>query len=98
MFGWFKSTEAVALGSKLADGIVARVGKDICKDDKKLDAKTRDALGFFSLEIDRYKREHKPGLYQKAKMANALRWKLTDAGFDKDYVEDVVRWLILRLN
>ena len=98
MFGWFKSAEAVALGVKLGDAIAARIGKDLQKDSKKLDAKTRDALGAFTLEIDRFKREHKPGLYQKAKMANALRWKLSDAGFDKDYVEDVVRWLILRLN
>lgn len=98
IWGWFNSAEAVDLGSRMAMAIVARVGSAGEADRKMLNARTRDALGGFSLELERYKRTSNPSFYQKAKMANTLRKKLAEAGFDKHYIEDVVRWLIMRLS
>ncbi|MCC6194791.1 MAG: hypothetical protein IT518_10030 [Burkholderiales bacterium] len=45
----------------------------------------------------RFHQEHKLGVYRKAKLANVFRWKLTELGYSKPFVERVTRDVVTRL-
>lgn len=45
----------------------------------------------------RYHEEHKLGVYKKAKLANVFRWKLTDLGYSKGFVEEATKAVVTRL-
>ena len=45
----------------------------------------------------RYHQEHKLGIYKKAKLGNVFKWKLTELGYSKPFVEHATREIITRL-
>jgi len=45
----------------------------------------------------RYHEQHKLGVYKKAKLGNVFRWKLTELGYSKEFVERVTKELVTRL-
>lgn len=45
----------------------------------------------------RYHEEHRLGIYRKAKLANVFRWKLSEAGYSKAFVEKATKAVITRL-
>ena len=45
----------------------------------------------------RYHEQHKLGIYKKAKLANVFKWKLTEIGYSKDFVERATKEIATRL-
>lgn len=45
----------------------------------------------------RFHQQHKLGIYRKAKLANVFRWKLTEFGYSKPFVERVTKDVVTRL-
>lgn len=45
----------------------------------------------------RFHQEHKLGLYRKAKLANVFRWKLSELGYSKPFVERITKILATRI-
>lgn len=45
----------------------------------------------------RFHSEHKLGLYRKAKLANTFRWRLSELGYSKVFVERVARSIATKL-
>ena len=45
----------------------------------------------------RYHDQHRLGVYKKAKLANAFRWKLTDLGYSPKFVEGATKEIATRL-
>lgn len=45
----------------------------------------------------RFHKEHKLGIYRKAKLANVFRWKLSELGYSKPFIERVTAQLAKRL-
>jgi len=45
----------------------------------------------------RFHQQHKLGVYRKAKLANVFRWKLTELGYSKAFVERVTKDVVTRL-
>ena len=45
----------------------------------------------------RYHQEHRLGVYRKAKLANVFRWKLSDLGYSKAFVERITKEVVTRL-
>lgn len=45
----------------------------------------------------RYQAEQKLGIYRKAKLANVFRWRLTDLGYSKSFVDEATKQLATRL-
>ena len=39
----------------------------------------------------RYREQQRLGIYKKAKLANVFRWKLTDLGYSKEFVEHATK-------
>ena len=45
----------------------------------------------------RFQQENRLGIYGKAKLGNAFRWKLSEYGYSKDFIEDATRKIVTRL-
>jgi hypothetical protein len=45
----------------------------------------------------RFHKEHKLGVYKKAKLGNVFKWKLKDLGFSEDFAERATKEIITRL-
>jgi hypothetical protein len=45
----------------------------------------------------RYREQHKLGLYKKAKLANAFKWKLKELGYSPAFVDRAVKEIATRL-
>src|SRR4051812_37513119 len=45
----------------------------------------------------RYHQHNKLGIYKKAKLANVFRWKLSEIGYSKPFVERVTKDVVTRL-
>jgi len=44
-----------------------------------------------------FRKEHKLGIYKKARLGNTFRWELTEMGYDKAFAEDATQRLIVRI-
>ena len=45
----------------------------------------------------RYHKEHKLGVYKKAKLGNAFKWKLKELGYSAEFCERATKEVITRL-
>jgi hypothetical protein len=45
----------------------------------------------------RFHKEHKLGVYKKAKLGNVFKWKLRDLGFSEEFAEHATKEIITRL-
>ncbi len=45
----------------------------------------------------RYHEQHRLGVYKKAKLANVFKWKLTELGYSKQFVERATKEMATRL-
>src|SRR5208283_2083450 len=45
----------------------------------------------------RYHDQHKLGVYKKAKLANAFRWKLKELGYSQKFIERATKEIVTRL-
>jgi len=49
------------------------------------------------LQVQQFKKDRRLNVYKKAKLGNAFKWSLRDAGYDVDYVNELTEWLMLRV-
>jgi hypothetical protein len=96
-FSWFDASAATAFGTTLAGFFAQRVPRDAAVSDKKFAAKAQDVLGKMALQVDRFKAENGLNTYKKAKLGNAFKWALKDAGYPPAYIEKLSEWLMVRL-
>ena len=45
-----------------------------------------------------FRKEHKLGIYKKARLGNTFRWELTELGYDKQFAEDVTQRLVVYIS
>ena len=95
MFNWFDASEAQKFGTTLADFFIERVPTDSAgKKDKAL-AKKQEVINKMLLQIEIFKANNKLNLYKKAKLANAFKWKLLDAKFDTELVDELTKTVLV---
>lgn len=64
---------------------------------KKFATKTQETLKKIDLQVQQFRAGHPSNFYKKAKLGNSFKWTLRDAGYDKEYVDELTEWLMLRL-
>jgi hypothetical protein len=90
---WFDSREAVAFALGLVQDIARLFPLDpqrkkptsIKKDRKKLDA--------LVIRTRTFAQEHKLNVYKKAKLLNAVKWQMRDAGHDEALIDEIIALL-----
>ncbi|HLX27374.1 MAG TPA: hypothetical protein VKV24_02670, partial [Casimicrobiaceae bacterium] len=45
----------------------------------------------------RFHKEHKLGVYKKAKLGNTFKWKLRDLGYSAEFCEQATKEIVTRL-
>ncbi len=95
MFNWFDATEAQQFGTTLAEFFIERIpADDSCKTDKSIN-KTQEVINKMLLQIQIYKANHKLNIYKKAKLANAFKWKLIDAKYQQEVVDELTKTVLV---
>lgn len=95
LFAWFNATEEAEFGAAMAGFIIERLPPD--GDAKFSDKKRQELLPKLYAQVERFRQGRKLNLYKKAKLGNAFRWKMTDAGYDATFVDELTKEVLLRL-
>ncbi len=82
-----------------ADEAVAEIERLIPKDELAPPGVARKKqVGKLTATIDQHRRLYASSgynIYQKAKFANRVKWRLRDSGYADDFIDSVVRLLII---
>lgn len=54
-------------------------------------------LDGLSARAVRYHEQHKLGVYKKAKLANVFKWKLSEIGYSKDFIDMATKEIVTKL-
>ena len=97
MLGWFNATRAEEFGATLANFFIEKMPADKQMNDAKFAAKTEYLLTKMEAQIKVFKQTEKLNIYKTAKLGNAFKWTLKDAGLDATLSAKLVEWLIANL-
>lgn len=97
MLGWIDAKKAEEFGTELAQFLIEKMPPDKERNERKLESKTEYLLTKMEIKIGKFKQEERLNVYKTAKLGNAFRWQLKDAGYDQAYIERLVEWLVTKL-
>jgi hypothetical protein len=95
MFSWFNASEAQQFGTTLAVFFIERIPAVESGKSDKLIAKKQEVINKMLLQIEMFKANHKLNLFKKAKLANAFKWKLLDAKYESEFVDELTKILLV---
>ena len=98
LFSWFDAKEATDFGVALADTLVSKFPATEENRKKKTIAKQMHVIQVVLAKAQQFRLGAKLNFYKKAKLGNAFRWRLTDLGYDKDFVDELTKEVLLALN
>ncbi|MES2048075.1 MAG: hypothetical protein V4447_06725 [Pseudomonadota bacterium] len=96
MFNWFDTTEAKKFGRALAEYYIERASQ-IKAGKKKKGVKTGEIIDKMFDQVSQFRAGHKLNIYKKAKLGNAFKWRLLEAGYNSEFVDELTHILMLKL-
>jgi len=97
MLSWLDAGEAQKFGTALALFFMEKMPLEANQNEGKFKAKAQQVLVKMAQQAETFRRTNKLNAYKKAKLGNAFKWQLKDAGYDPVYVDELTEWLVLRL-
>jgi len=97
MFGWLDAKAAKQFGGELAQFFIEKMPPGAQLNESKHASKTQYVLDKMAVKITAFQRDEQLNALRRAKLANEFKWRLNDAGYDKEYVETLVAWLVNKL-
>jgi hypothetical protein len=96
MISWLDARDAQKFGTTLADFFMERIPLE--KPNKKIKSieKKQEVLDKMFTQIQVFKMKNKLNIYKKAKLGNAFKWKLLDAGYDPELADELTKVLMLK--
>lgn len=98
LIDWFDSKEAAHMGIKLANDLSQELAKINNKQPRKETANRAKAIQKVFSQLDLFKQKTRLNFYKKSKLINEFRWRLTEVGHDKEFVQIVTKELVLYIN
>jgi len=95
MLSWFNARDAQQFGTTLADFFIDRIPPEESGKKNKADAKRQEVMQKMLQQIQIYKVNNKLNIFKKAKLANSFKWKLLDANFDPEFVDELTKILLV---
>lgn len=94
----FDTTELENFATVLADDLKRRFPPaSEARTDTGAQHQIKVILEGLSARAVRFHQEHKLGVYKKAKLANVFKWRLTEAGYSKPFVERATKEVVTSL-
>jgi hypothetical protein len=97
MFGWLDAKAATQFGGELAQYFIEKMPPGAQLNESKHASKTQYVLDKMAVRITAFKREQSLNAFRTAKLANEFKWRLADAGYEPQYIETIVSWLVSKL-
>ena len=98
LFDWFDTKEASLIGIKLADDLSKELTRVNNKHSKKEVVNRAKVLQKVFSRFDQFKQKNKLNFYKKSKLINEFRWRLAEIGHDNEFIELMVKELLLYIN
>ena len=96
MIDWFDARDAQEFGITLAEFFMERVPLEQPNKKIKSLAKKQEVLDKMFSQIPAFKMKHRLNIYKKAKLGNSFKWKLLDADYDPELVDELTKLLMLK--
>lgn len=97
-WGLFDTKEIEEFAKSLADDFGRRFPPaSEARTDKGAPRQVEIIVEGLSARAIRFREDRKLGLYRKAKLANVFRWRLTELGYSKPFVERITKAVATRL-
>ncbi len=97
MLKWLDAKAEQEFGQTLAKFYIDRVPFESPFSTKKFATKTQEVLKKVELQVHQFKAGRSMNFYKKAKLGNAFKWALRDAGYDTEYIDGLTEWLMHRI-
>jgi hypothetical protein len=95
LLSWFDVSEAKTFGTSLAHFYIERIPLETSGAKNKSLRKRQEVLGKMFQQMARFRLEHKLNVYKVAKLGNAFKWTLIDAGYTPEHVDQLTKELML---
>jgi hypothetical protein len=89
---WLDARVAEEFGVALARFYMSRM--PATSDKANQDGQLRKVVEKMVERMDQFKADHTLNVYQRAKLWNAFKWALIDAGYDRSFAGDLTRELV----
>ena len=97
MFNWFSAKNSEAFGAELAFMVKELAPNDVALSDTKRQSKANYAKEKMLKRIRQFKQEEILNFYKTAKLLNAFKWALKDAGYDSKSIDSLTSWILISL-
>lgn len=96
LFGSASSKDVDAFAKVLAQDILKRYPPALDKSERKISQKRLTTIleDTFTRAVD-FRKQHKLGVYKKARLGNTFRWELQEMGYSEKFVEIATEGLIV---
>jgi hypothetical protein len=93
---WFDAEAAKTFGTSLAVLFIEKVPVNDSQtvDDKLFARKTKKVLATMATKIAEFRRNNSLNVYKRAQLGNAFKWKLKEAGYSPEYINELTLWLV----
>lgn len=90
VFKWFDTKAVDAIADRIAHDLVERIPPALASDgDKKAQAKQKKTLDIVLRQAHDFASMNKLNFYTKAHLANRFKWVLIEAGYPREFVDDI---------
>lgn len=96
MFSWFDARDAQEFGTSLATFFIEKFPLEASNKKNKSMVKKQDVLDKMFQKVQLFKTTHKLNIYKKAQLGNAFKWKLLEANYDPEFVDELTNMLLLK--
>lgn len=97
MLSWFDMSEAKALGASVAQRFMAEVPLTNFQKTEKNLARQEKVLEQIDKEIETFQAKKKLNPLKKAKLADAFQNALLAAGYERQFVMDVTKRIVMKM-
>ncbi len=96
---WFDATKAKEFGTAQAVFFIEKLPVDSSQkiDDDHFARKTKKVLVTIETQVVEFKKDNTLNLYKRAQLGNAFKWKLKEAGYSSEYINELTMWLVKQL-
>lgn len=97
MFKWFDAKNAEAFGVEMAKMVKEMVPSDSSVNESKRASKANYSKEKMQKRINQFKESEDLNFYKLAKLLNAFKWELKDAGYEAKTSDPLAAWLLTTL-
>lgn len=96
---WFDAAKAKEFGTSQAIFFIEKLPVDSSQkiDDDHFARKTKKVLAAIETQVEAFKKDNALNIYKRAQLGNAFKWKLKEAGYAPEYINELTLWLVKQL-